>query len=201
MHRKNLSKSPNYIQILDEDVESQIKLINELLTLQRFESGQESVELTTIQLKDWIQDVAEPFVFQALSRQQSLKIEISPNLRTLACDPTILKSVLAELLNNACNYTPPEEKITLKVSAESGTIQLKVCNSGVEIPQEELPRIFDKFYRVPGVNPWQQGGTGLGLSLVKKRVALLGGTIWVTSAAKETCFTVELPLVDSYYGR
>lgn len=72
--------------------------------------------------------------------------------------------------------------------------QLQVSNSGVEIAEAELSRVFDKFYRIPNNDPWRHGGTGLGLALVRKLVETLGGTIHVASEAGLTCFTVELPL-------
>ena len=101
---------------------------------------------------------------------------------------------MVELLNNACKYTPPGEQIVLKANARPGKIQIEVMNSGVEIPANELSRIFDKFYRIPSTDSWKQGGTGLGLALVKKLTERLGGEIWVESAFNQTCFTVELPL-------
>ena len=73
-------------------------------------------------------------------------------------------------------------------------LYLKVQNSGVEIPPRELSRIFDKFYRVPNGDPWQQGGTGLGLALVKQLIEHLGGVIQVQSAAQQTCFTLQIPI-------
>jgi len=74
--------------------------------------------------------------------------------------------------------------------AKSGMIQLSVSNSGVEIPAEELPRIFDRFYRISGNDPWKQGGTGLGLALVKRLVEHVSGSIQVQSEENNTCFTV-----------
>lgn len=101
---------------------------------------------------------------------------------------------MAELLNNACKYTPPGEHIILTARAKNAKIQLQVCNSGVEIPEKELTRVFDKFYRVPTYDPWKQGGTGLGLALVQKLSEQLGGGIKAESGGGKTCFTVELPL-------
>lgn len=69
----------------------------------------------------------------------------------------------------------------MSARAQQGRIQLQVSNSGVEIPAHELPRLFDKFYRVPSTDPWKQGGTGLGLALVQKLIQHLGGCIWVRS--------------------
>jgi signal transduction histidine kinase len=71
---------------------------------------------------------------------------------------------------------------------------LSVINMGVEIPPEECTRIFDQFYRIPSNDPWKHGGTGLGLALVKRIVELLSGSIYATSTAGQTCFTVELPI-------
>jgi len=98
------------------------------------------------------------------------------------------------LLNNACKYTPPGERILLSARRHQDKIILRVTNYGVVIPANELPRIFDKFYRVPSTDSWKQGGTGLGLALVQKRVGRLGGTIEVESGEGKTCFTIKLPI-------
>lgn len=82
----------------------------------------------------------------------------------------------------------------MAASATQETIQLQLSNTGVEIPAAELPRIFDKFYRVPSSDPWKQGGTGLGLALVQKLTEHLGGRVWVRSEHNTTCFTVEFPV-------
>jgi PAS domain S-box-containing protein len=74
------------------------------------------------------------------------------------------------------------------------SLRLSVTNTGVEIPPQELTRIFEKFYRIPNNDPWQHGGTGLGLALVKKLAEWLSGSVWVESSANQTCFTIELPL-------
>ncbi|MGI0486122.1 ATP-binding protein [Pantanalinema rosaneae CENA516] len=73
-------------------------------------------------------------------------------------------------------------------------LQITISNSGIEIPENLLDHIFDKFYRVPNSDPHKYGGTGLGLALVKKLVSCLGGQVWATSANGQTCFTLELPM-------
>ncbi len=105
-----------------------------------------------------------------------------------------MERTVAELLNNACKYTPPGECITVTARANKEKIQLLVSNSGVEIPSAELSHIFEKFYRVPSHDPWKQGGTGLGLALVQKLIEQLGGCIWAESGFGKTCFTIEFPL-------
>lgn len=192
-------KAVAYLQILHDECEREISLINDLLDLQRFESSQPCATADTIVLDDWLPTLVTPFQERAIARQQTLRIDIQSALPAIVSDPDSLKRILAELLNNACKYTPPRGSITLTVEANRAalhdpTICFQIRNSGIEIPSQEMQRIFDKFYRVPSGDPWKQGGTGLGLALVKRLVTHLRGTIGVESAAGQTCFTVCIPL-------
>jgi signal transduction histidine kinase len=191
------NKIARYFQILLNECERETSLINDLLDLQRVEAGVQPFLPTTIHLLDWLPQRLQPFEQRTQNRQQHFKSEISPNLPPLMCDSASLERVLTELLNNACKYTPPHETIKVTAQSQEGNIQLTISNSGIEIPENELPLIFDKFYRIPKADRWQQGGTGLGLALVQKLVARLGGTIQVESASGQTCFTVALPLIGS----
>jgi signal transduction histidine kinase len=199
-----------YLEILQSECIREADLINDLLDLQRLASGTRVLDLEAIPLQTWIVDMIEPFRERMRNREQLLQVNLPENLPTLISDAICLNRILAELLNNACKYTPPGEHITLTIQvrphsyntevaraegfASLGIVQLIVCNSGVEIPASELPRLFEKFYRVPGVDRWKQGGTGLGLALVQKLAEHLGGTIRVESNSNRTCFTVELPI-------
>jgi len=112
-----------------------------------------------------------------------------------------LERILQELLHNACKYTPAGETITLAVERESERFYcFRVINTGVDIPPEEQKRVFDHFYRIPTHDPWQYGGTGLGLALVKKLVERLHGTIRLTSEQKRTEFAVSLPVSCTAQG-
>ncbi len=126
--------------------------------------------------------------------QYELQLSIDPNLTTLICDPFSLERILIELLTNACKYSPLGERITITAQLKSNNFQLQMTNFGVEIPADELPRIFDKFYRIPSNDPKKQGGTGLGLALLQKLIKHLGGSIKVESRSNCTCFTIELPV-------
>lgn len=187
-------KASHYLQILHEQCEREISLINDLLELQRLEAGGQPGTMSAIDLQPWLTQLVESFSEQCDRHHQQLQVNLPAKLPRLISDPASLERVLVELLGNACKYSPAEAMITLTVWLTNGGICLDVCNSHVEIPPEELPRIFDKFYRVPNADPWKQGGTGLGLALVQKLVTYLGGTIRVKSGNHQTCFTVELPL-------
>jgi signal transduction histidine kinase len=195
--RAEQSRISRYFGILQEECEREISLINDLLDLQRLDVGNHPMQLEPILLDTWLTGWIDSFVTRAKSRDQTLKLVAAPGLPVVHTDLASLERVVAELLNNACKYTPPGEHITLDISAyptpAGEQVWLTLTNTGVSIPMEERARIFDKFYRVPSADPWKQGGTGLGLALVKKLVMHLGGDIEVTGDDGQTCFIVTLP--------
>lgn len=105
-----------------------------------------------------------------------MQITVFPDVYQLS-DSTSLRRIIVELLNNAYKYTPAGGKILVTACVLSDKMQIAISNFGVEIPVNELPRIFEKFYRIPSIDPWKQGGTGLGLALIQSLVKQLGGTI------------------------
>ncbi|MBD1908624.1 GAF domain-containing protein [Funiculus sociatus GB2-A5] len=188
------SQSLIYFEMLNDECEREINLINDLLQLQQVNAGLYPLERTDIELQHWIPYIIEPFEQRTKNQQQIFQVEISKELPILYSDSFSLERIITELVNNACKYTPPGEKITVAVREVAGMIQISVSNSGVEIPESELPRVFDQFYRIPSNDRWKHGGTGLGLALVQKLITYLGGSIQVESKLGNTCFLVELPI-------
>jgi PAS domain S-box-containing protein len=188
-----------YLRHLEAECLREKNLIEDLLSMQQLETNHQAVQPEVIDLHQWLPHVVNPFRLRIEQRQQQLLLEIDPDISTLVCDRKGLERILVELLNNACKYTPPNERIGVWLGRgphsafAQPTVELRVSNTGVQIPLKELPRIFDKFYRIPSTDPWGQGGTGLGLALVKKLVELLGGAISVQSHSGRTTFSVELP--------
>ncbi len=194
----NQESRDRYLQILQDECARETVLINDLLDLQRLESGVDTVNLQPLELQDWLPRILEPFEERARDRHQTLSIEFADNLPVLMCDRAKLERIVSELLTNACKYTPPEGKIAVALCARISAglvdkVVLTVSNTGIEIPEAQLTRIFEKFYRIPSSDYWMQGGTGLGLALVQKLVEQLGGEIRVESRSMETAFTIELP--------
>jgi signal transduction histidine kinase len=188
-------KVAHYLEILRKECERESQLINDLLDLQRLDADSQPIDLKTLELQDWLPQLVEVFRERANNRQQFLLLDVSSDLPPIVTNVPGLERMLAELLNNACKYTPAEGEIRVTVRLRSGRIKLEVSNSGVEIPARELPRVFDKFYRVPSNDPWKQGGTGLGLALVRKLAQHLGGDIEADSGNSRTWFTVDMPMV------
>lgn len=190
----DISSITRYLQILKDECGREINLIENILDLQRLEAGVQTFSFEVIDFQTWLPQLVQPFHERANSRNQTIQVNIPSDITPIVSDLAGVSRIVAELLNNACKYTPPGEYIAIALQNKNNKIQLQVNNSGVEIPSKELPRVFDKFYRVPSHDPWKQGGTGLGLALVKKLSEQLGGQIIAQSGNGSTCFTVELPL-------
>ncbi len=198
-------RGKQYLDILDIECKREIELITDLLDLQRLEAGNESIALDTIELTSWLPTIMEPFKSRVKERQQILKTKYPKQLPNIFSNHHSLGRILAELLNNACKYTQNggeikfsiecNQKKSSKKSLSETPVPIKfLISNPSEIPESELPKIFTKFYRVPNADPWKQGGTGLGLALVKKLVEQLNGNILVTSSNGWTTFAVELPI-------
>jgi signal transduction histidine kinase len=181
-----------YLSILEYECQREADLINDLLDLQRLEaSSSQLVKEDWISLPETIGLLVEPFQARVKQHNQELIVSLQLELSPLLTHRPSFERVLSELLNNACKYTPAEGHIELDIrSTQQGT--KFVLRNEASIPANELERIFQKFYRVPHADPWKQGGTGLGLALVKKLVEQLGGTIGVESCKHWSTFTVTL---------
>ncbi|MEN9231388.1 MAG: HAMP domain-containing sensor histidine kinase, partial [Thermostichus sp. DG02_5_bins_236] len=182
-----------YFNILKQEWQKELDLVNDLLDLQRLESGNRPLESTCFSLQQWLQGLLEPFRLRFQERQIGFSAQIPPDPITFTTDVGLLTRILSELLNNAAKYTPAGEQVHLWVSDCLDPLHLRVTNTGVQIPAEHLPHILEKFYRVPQLDQAQQGGTGLGLPLVKKAVQLLRGKLRVESRDNRTLFEVCLP--------
>lgn len=182
-----------YIAILHEQCNDELALVNDLLALQNL--GEESsTNRDHIEVLELIPHIAETLHTYAQQRQQQLQLLLPSALPPLISDFSMFTRIFKELLTNACKYTPLGGLITVSAQHIEERLQVIVTNSGVEIPEAELPRVFEKFYRIPTSDRHHQGGTGLGLALIRKMTTHLGGSIWAESGAGHTRFIVELPL-------
>ncbi len=191
------SRTARYFQILRQECEREIQLIEDLLTLQRVSHPDIHLPVDAFEVQTWLSDLIHGFQLLAKQHHQTLHCHVTQDLPSVQSERASLTRIVKELLDNACKYTPSGGEIQIDATVHGDQLQIQVCNSGVEIPPDELPHIFEKFYRVPNENPWRYRGTGLGLALVRQLVIQLGGTIQVSSDANQTCFTLAVPLIGS----
>jgi len=186
-----------YLSILENESQREINLVEDLLNLQRLSERRDPLHPEAIDLKQALTQHMHSIAPLAHQYQLTIQSQLDPHLPVVYSEPVSVDRILRELLTNACKYTSPGGRIVITARAQPCQNQAGVCVSignHSHIPAEELPRIFDKFYRVPQGDPWKRGGTGLGLSLVKELLKFLGGTIEVTSEKNWTTFSVWLPL-------
>ncbi len=188
-------QAEKYLKILDLECDREVSLINDILDLQRLELAIEELKLEPIELASWLPSAIEPFIHRTDTYGQKLRIAVSHDLPIVITDRTCLSKIITELLNNACKYTHADGSILVTVDRIPNSAWVKITiENQAEIDREHIPRIFDRFYRVPGADRSQQGGTGLGLSLVQKLVSQLNGQIDVASQDGWTEFAVKLPV-------
>ncbi|MFS8908573.1 PAS domain S-box protein [Synechococcus sp. OH2] len=184
-------KRAQYLSIAERECQREIELINDLLDLQRLQAGAYALQVQALTWRELLGDLLTVTEERARAKGQSFQASV-PLESSLTTDRLLLSRILRELLHNAVKYTPAQGSIRLQIETENPQSRIQVSNSQ-EIPAEELTRIFERFYRIPSKDPWKEGGTGLGLALVKQMVDQLRGSIEVSSTAGWTTFTLHLP--------
>jgi signal transduction histidine kinase/DNA-binding response OmpR family regulator/ligand-binding sensor domain-containing protein len=183
------------LALIDRNAQQLLGLINQLLDLSQIEAGAMKITPVQANLAEVIDQITQSF--QSISRAKMVRLTFQNQLgqEYLWFDPQKLERIVYNLLSNALRFTPAggEVKITALNSSDQD-VQLVVSDTGIGIPADKLPQIFNHFYQVDDSSTRRQDGTGIGLSLVKELVELQVGTIQVTSQVGEgTIFTVQLP--------
>ena len=192
--QKHFQAAAESLEVLEEGCQREIKLINDLLELVHLNARSEPLAVEPVDISLLISYLVKLFIQRTKQQQQQLKTNISSDLPLIEINPHIFERILTELLNNACKYTPQGENIDVNLELNDRTLTLIVANSGIEMTEAELKRIFDKFYRIPKSDRWQHGGTGLGLALVKRQVEYLNGSIRADNQNKQFSLTVSFPV-------
>ncbi|HEY0550686.1 MAG TPA: ATP-binding protein [Verrucomicrobiae bacterium] len=180
-----------------EELERLKKIVEGLFALSRLDAGEAQQESAAFDLGELAATTADQMGLLAEDKSISIRGEFSQ--KVVVCgDRARLKQVLVNLLDNAINYTPDGGKIDVKVTARNGKALLDVSDTGIGIPREAIPHLFERFFRVDKARSRQRGGAGLGLSIVKSICAAHNGRVNVESKEGEgSRFTVELPLAPS----
>lgn len=184
-----------FLERVKENADRLSFLVQDLLTLSRIQSGQETLEFKTLELAPIIEQCVQRQEHRALAQQQTLRCE--PPAAPVFCraDEDALHHMLDNLVDNAIKYTPTGGSITLRWRGEGGEAVIEVADTGVGIPEKDLPRVFERFYRVDKARSRELGGTGLGLSIVKNLAQALSGRVEAESqVGVGSTFRIVLPL-------
>jgi two-component system sensor histidine kinase/response regulator len=174
--------------------ENMLGLVEDLLDLGRAEQ-RIPIEKRPMQLLAILEEVVSSYAFNAEQKNIRLHYNASQPMPEIMADPRRLRQIFNNLISNAIKYTPDGGQVTVTVSQQNGSAFVVVEDTGYGIPPQDLPHIFDKFYRVQSTQHLQAEGTGLGLSIVRALVEQHNGEISVDSVVGEgSAFTVRLPL-------
>jgi two-component system phosphate regulon sensor histidine kinase PhoR len=169
-------------------------LLDDLLTLSRLDGVALPPQREPIDLRDVVHRAVE--VLSAAAREKQVRVEVEEEpVPFVPGDPDSLERLVLNLLDNAVKYNRPGGSVVLRLSQDGPAVLLEVCDTGIGIPPDSIPRIFERFYRVDKGRAREEGGTGLGLAIVKHVAQAHGGQVDVESnAGRGTTFRVRLPL-------
>jgi signal transduction histidine kinase len=179
------------VKVIHEEGERIERLVRDLLDLARFEAGGISLALENVDVDEMFERVSARHAQPAQAKDVVIETDVSEDDIRLVGDPHRLEQALQNLASNALRHTPPGGRIRLGASRDADTVKLSVADTGVGIPAQHLPHVFDRFYKADQSR--SQAGSGLGLSIVKAIVERHGGTVSVRSRPGETVFEIVVP--------
>jgi len=170
------------------------RLVKDLLRLARLDAGQETLEIRPCDTRSLIQSVIADVASSIEARYQQVDIAIEPEAQTINGDLPKLHDALRNLVANASTYSPERSTIRVDARQSNDGVAISVVDEGPGIPDEDLSRVFERFYRVDKSRARDPGGTGLGLAIAKHLVELHGGHIWAENRLEAGArFTIEIP--------
>jgi two-component system phosphate regulon sensor histidine kinase PhoR len=171
------------------------RLVRDLLRLARLDAGQETLELAPCDVQALAHAVANDLAPTLAARHQRVDVQIESGAESVLADPVKLHDVLRNLVANASAYAPERSTIRVMARPTPGHVAIDVLDEGPGIPDVDLTRVFERFYRVDKSRARDPGGTGLGLAIVKHLIELHGGRISVENRPEGGArFTIELRL-------
>ncbi|AEI39854.1 two-component system histidine kinase PnpS [Paenibacillus mucilaginosus] len=195
----------SFLQIIFDESERLNRLIGDILELSKIESKRIPLQFSPVHLEPFIGNCVHVMNTEAKKKGIELELNVDGDFY-MEADEDRLRQILINLLSNGISYTPEGGRVRLKVEqlvsgkevTEHDKVRFTIADTGIGIPKKDLPRIFERFYRVDKARSRSSGGTGLGLSIVKHLVELHKGTIRVESeVGVGTKFIIEMPLIHN----
>ena len=188
----NEEMQKKYLDITYKKSKRLQKLIEDLFGFTKLNYGKISMKVSKVDIVKLLSQMLEEFYPNVMEKNLAYELQSNVTAKVITADGNLLARLFDNLINNAIKYGSEGKKIIVKVDATDTVVTVSVTNFGYVIPKEELPLLFEKFYRVEQSRSVNTGGTGLGLAIAKNIVDMHGGTIGVTSDLNGTVFTVKL---------
>ena len=184
-----------FLRIIMLETERLTRLINDILSISKLESGQDEVAIERIRLDKMAYDVSDMLMIHASEKQVTINVHLNEKPTYIMGTPDRVEQMLINLIENAIKYNKPGGSVTVQVFSNEQEANVNISDTGIGIAEEHLPRMFERFYRVAKGRSRQMGGTGLGLAIVKHIVRSMNGEIEVHSKLGEgTEFLITLQL-------
>ena len=186
-----------YVKKIISGVENMSRLVNNLLDLGRIDLGV-GLQVENVSVLDIIERVSSALQLQAAQKNITLSVELSRDMpNTVEADQALLHQAVYNLTENALKYTPENGRVTIGTLSKPGYLIFAIKDTGIGIAPDDLPRLFEKFYRGKQREARAQHGSGLGLAIVHSIVTSHGGKIWVDSTVGQgSTFYLQIPLVQ-----
>ncbi|MDC3414799.1 sensor histidine kinase [Terrihalobacillus insolitus] len=193
---KTEAERVQYLSIIEDETERMVRLIDDLFDLSKMEEGKIDLHMAPTDLTEVLEAALLTIKIDMQTKGLDLNTYIQKEIPYIEADGLRLQQVLMNLLGNAVRYTE-SGTIDVRVWYEKGQVHVEIKDTGIGIPEKELPFIFERFHRVDKSRSRELGGTGLGLAIVKNLVELQNGTITVTSNVnKGTTFYLHFPVSE-----
>ncbi len=187
-----------FLGIIKQNADRLGRLIADLMTLSRIELGSQKVAVAPFSVCELLRQNVESMQPLADKKNIIVTLDLPPEETEAMCDAEAVHQILNNLMDNALKYTPDSGKLRVGAYVEADMVRLYVVDTGVGIPPQDLPRLFERFYRVDKARSRELGGTGLGLSIVKHLARAQGGDVSVESEVGQgSRFSFTLPLAPA----
>ena len=186
-----------FLGVINSEADRMTRLVKDLLQLSRLDNLQMRWNMQDISIVDLVRGSIEKMEIEAKNKGQQLEFYVIGDIPYVRADYDGIEQVVLNVLSNAIKYTPENGKITVYISKIYNEVQIKVVDTGIGIPKEDIPRVFERFYRVDKARSREMGGTGLGLSIAKEIIEAHSGSVAIKSEpGKGTEVILKLPVAD-----
>lgn len=195
---ENREYTENFLKVINSESERMTRLVKDLLQLSKLDYDKMEWNMKTLDMKHILKDCVEKMVMAAKQKNQTLAFVSDEELCDINGDKDRIEQVIINIISNAIKYTPENGSIRVKAAMHRNNVQVRIADTGMGIPKEDLPRLFERFYRVDKARSRAMGGTGLGLSIAKNIVEAHKGSIRIESEyGKGTEVIIDFPCEDN----